>query len=204
MSQEKPVYSFRTASDALREKAIALHHQRYCEVGYFEINEQDKYQNDSVYFIAQIPELQKIVGVIRLIFKGLDELPTIKHFEIYDIEKARLSQLESYQYGEISAFTKLCEHDVGLGLIRTVLQYSLKQGITHWVCCIDERVYKYMHRMFKFPFKTIGISKVYLGSVSIPCVLDLSECLDTLFETRRQLYQYLVSFEQNNEVGVVR
>ncbi|HEY0828413.1 MAG TPA: hypothetical protein VGE40_09985 [Bacilli bacterium] len=204
MSQEN-VYHFSLATGRLKEQAIQLHHERYVEVGFFEKNETDPYQNFSTYFTSQTGDDSKVVGVIRLISKKLDELPTIQNFTIYDIEKARLHQLDKTRYAEISAFTKMPQHDVGLGLIKTALQYSLDCGISHWICCIDERAYNYMHRMFKFPFKTVGVTQVYLGSISIPCTLNLKECLDTLQETRPQLYDYLTTLsEEKKQLEVVR
>jgi N-acyl-L-homoserine lactone synthetase len=192
----KAIYQYSVAYDKLRDKAIRLHHQRYMEVGFFKENEKDHYESLSTYFTAQKPHDGEVVGVTRLIFAKLEQLPTISNFNIYDIEKARLTQLERSRYAEISAFTKMPDHDVGMGLIRTVLQYSLVNGVTHWICCIDERVYNYMHKMFKFPFRVIGVPQIYLGSQSIPCLLDLSECLSILRERRSSLHEYLMLFEK--------
>ncbi|OIJ20701.1 hypothetical protein BKP45_08645 [Anaerobacillus alkalidiazotrophicus] len=193
----KKEYYFGRVEGILRKEAIALHHQRYQEVGFFKKNEDDPYIGNSTYFVVQTADPKEVVGVTRLIFMTLDDLPTMSHFNIFDIKKLKLSRFEKNKYAEISAFTKMPKHDVGLGLIKTVLNYSLSNGLTHWICCIDERVYNYMHRMFKFPFEVIGEPNVYLGSKTIPCVLNLSECLATLKEKRRSLYDYLVKSEEN-------
>lgn len=190
-------YQFGKVDGLLSNKAIALHHQRYQEVGFLKKDEEDPYIDDSTYFVVQTADSKEIVGVTRLIFMSLENLPTMKHFNIFEIEKMKLAGLEENKYAEISAFTKMPKHDVGLGLIRTVLNYSLANGLTHWVCCIDERVYRYMHRIFKFPFEVIGEPNVYLGSKTIPCVLNLTECLTTLKVKRRKLYDYLVETEEN-------
>lgn len=190
-------YYYGKAEGLLCEKAIELHHKRYKEVGFFKHDEQDPYINSSTYFVVENIDLEEVVGVTRLIFMPLDELPTMRHFDIFDIEKMKLVGLEKNKYAEISAFTKMPKHDVGLGLMRTVLSYSLANGLTHWVCCIDERVYRYMHRIFKFPFEVIGEPNVYLGSKTIPCVMNLSECLLTLKDKRRSLYDYLMESEEN-------
>lgn len=204
MSKEN-LYHFSLATGKLKEQAIQLHYERYVEVGFFERDETDPYQNFSTYFTSQTDDYNRVVGVIRLISKKINDLPTIKNFKIYDIEKARLNQLDKSRYAEISAFTKMPQHDVGLGLIKTALQYSIDCEISHWICCIDERVYNYMHRMFRFPFKVVGIPQVYLGSTSIPCTLNLKECLDTLQETRPQLYEYLTSAKiEEKQLEVVR
>ncbi|MFB1051277.1 hypothetical protein [Paraliobacillus sp. JSM ZJ581] len=196
-------YYFGTVEGVLRQEAIALHHQRYKEVGFFERNQKDPYEGCSTYFVAQTMDSKEIVGVTRLIFLNVNDLPTIKHFDLFEDELLKLSHMDDHKYAEISAFTKMPKHDVGLGLIKTVLKYSLNKDITYWVCCIDERVYNYMHRMFKFPFKIIGEPNVYLGSKTIPCLLNLSECLAILKEKRRELHDYLVVHEED-EMEVVK
>lgn len=194
---DKVEYYFGRAEGSLCNEAIALHHQRYQEVGFFKQNMEDPYIENSTYFIVQTPDRSKVVGVTRLIFMPWEDLPTMKHFDIFEIEKLKLAGIETNKYAEISAFTKMPKHDVGLGLIKTVLNYSLNNDLTHWVCCIDERVYRYMHRIFKFPFTVIGEPNVYLGSKTIPCVLNLSECLANLKEKRRPLYDYFMDNEEN-------
>lgn len=184
-------HTMKLARGALKERAINYHHRRYYEVGFFKEDALDPYVDDSTYFVAQSNEA--VIGVTRLIHLPLNELPTIKEFNIYDIPKAKIQQFDPHCYAEISAFTKSPHTDCGLELIRTVLQYSRAVTITHWICCIDERVYNYMHRMFKFPFEIIGESKVYLGSNTIPCILDLESCLFVLKEKRTVLYDYLTA-----------
>lgn len=188
-------YVYNVARGSSREMAVNLHHQRYEEVGYFNKNEGDPYEKNSEYFVAQTDKINQVVGVTRLILDTPQNLPTIKYFNIYDIELARLKLIDPTRIAEISAFTKMQAHDVGMGLIKSVIAYSYEHGLTHWVCCIDERVYNYMMRMFKFPFKIIGEPRVYLGSTSIPCLLDIGQCLSTLKELRPALYTYFVSFE---------
>lgn len=197
-------YVYNLAKGSLREEAVQLHHQRYEEVGFFNKNEVDPYEEISEYFVAQAHMINQVVGVTRLILDKPQELPTMKLFNIYDIERARMKLIDPSKIAEISAFTKMQAHDVGLGLIKSVIVYSYEHGLSHWVCCIDERVYNYMLRMFKFPFKVIGESKVYLGSISIPCILDIRECLTTLKELRPSLYDYFVSFDlpDSETVGV--
>ncbi|GIP33439.1 acyl-homoserine-lactone synthase [Paenibacillus sp. J2TS4] len=185
-------YQYAVAKGVMREQAIRLHHDRYEEIGFFKKNEIDPYEQLSTYFAAQAED-GVIVGVTRLIKDRLEELPTIQYFRIYDLEMAKLSQLDRTRFAEVSAFTKMPQHEVGAGLIKTVLQYSLDTGLTHWICCIDERVYKYMTRMIKFPLKVIGEPQVYLGSVTIPCALQLSEFLASLQQHRPSLYEFFMS-----------
>jgi N-acyl-L-homoserine lactone synthetase len=192
-------YVYKIAHGKLRVDAIRLHRKRYVEVGFMKRNEEDLYVRDAIYFVAQ--SLGEVVGTTRLIFKPMDELPTIKNFQIYKFDKIMLSQLDRQKYVEISAFTKEQQHNVALGLIQIALQYSITNGISHWICCIDERVYNYMRRIFHFPFKVIGIEKVYLGSVTVPCALNLMECLTILKEKKYALYHFLQpDIEEKKEV----
>jgi len=184
-------YHFGIAANHIRENAIALHRKRYSEVGFLKKDEQDPYEKDSLYFVAQDNTSNEIVGVTRLIFKELTDLPTFEHFSIYDIDLIRLQKLDKHRFAEVSAFTKMPQHEVGMEIIQTVFQYSLQQGITHWICCIDERVYKYLNRVFGSVFKVIGEPKVYLGSVTIPCVLDIPSSTPIFKQTRPKLYDFL-------------
>lgn len=189
-------YHFGPAFNKVREEAIALHRMRYEEVGFFKKGEKDPYEQDSLYFVGQETTLNKVVGVTRLIFRPMEELPTLKNFQIYDIDYTKLLKLELNRYVEMSAFTKLPKHEIGIQLIRGIFQYSQQNGITHWVACIDDRVYRYFNRIFSTVFKQIGVPKAYLGSVSVPCVLSIEEALKQISEQRPKLYQFLIEGEQ--------
>ena len=189
-------YHFGQATKQLREDAIHLHRKRYSEVGFLNEDELDPYESDSLYFVAQDDEKDHIVGVTRLIFKPVLELPTLEHFTIYDLELKRLQKLPKDSYAEVSAFTKMPQHEVGMDIIRTVFQYSLQNDITHWICCIDERVYKYLNRVFGPVFKLIGEPKVYLGSVTIPCILDIPASTPIFKNTKPKLYDFLFNYEK--------
>lgn len=186
-------YTYHVARNELREQAIEFHLQRYMEVGFLKSGEKDTYQEDSIYFAAVYKEENKVVGVNRLILKPMDHLPTLKEFTIYELEREKLKQLEMYPYAEMSALTKAPNHDCTLGMLRMTLQYSLNNEIYYWFCSLDHRVHKYMKRMFNFPFIQIGKPKVYLGSNTIPCILDLKETAEVLKETRIKLHEYLYS-----------
>ncbi|MCA1031296.1 hypothetical protein LCL95_09690 [Bacillus timonensis] len=199
---EKKVYQFGVASSYLRNEAIALHRKRYSEVGFFTENEQDPYENESLYFVAQESTNNDVVGVTRLIFNPIEKLPTIENFSIYDLDLIKLQKLDKRCFAEVSAFTKMPQHEVGMDIIQTVFQYSLQNGITHWICCIDERVYKYLNRVFGSVFKVIGEPKVYLGSNTIPCVLDIPASTPVFKATRPKLYDFLfVAQKQIKEVS---
>jgi N-acyl-L-homoserine lactone synthetase len=184
-------YHFGVALTKIREEAIQLHRRRYLEVGFFQKGEKDLYEQDSLYFVARETTLNQVVGVTRLIFKPIEQLPTIKNFEIYEFDLVQVTKLEKSQLAEMSAFTKLPKHEVGVHLIRTIFHYSKQQGITHWIACIDDRVFRYLNRIFSSIFKEIGVPKVYLGSVTVPCLVDLPKAMKQIKEQRPKLYEFL-------------
>ncbi|WP_088101964.1 N-acyl amino acid synthase FeeM domain-containing protein [Halalkalibacter urbisdiaboli] len=186
-------YVYSKAEGEVREEAISLHYNRYKELGFFKNNEIDEYEPYSTYFVAETQEKDQVVGVTRLVFMDLMSLPTIKNFEINDISLQKLRNFEKNTLAELSALTKAPQHDVGLGLIRSAVQYSLEANIECWVCCIDERVFNYLNRIFKFPFQIIGEPKIYLGSKTIPCIFNLTEGLPLLKEKKYSIYEFLVT-----------
>jgi N-acyl-L-homoserine lactone synthetase len=194
--ENTPQYYFGLAKNKIREEAIALHLKRYQEVGFFKEGEKDPYEQDSLYFIAQETTINQVVGVTRLIFKPIGQLPTLKNFKIYDLNYGRLMKLKENCYVEISAFTKLPKHEVGVHLIRTIFHYSNQNGITHWIACIDERVFRYLNRIFSSIFKEIGVPKIYLGSLTVPCVVDLHEAIKQIKEQRPTLYTFLMESDK--------
>ncbi|MBU9721958.1 MULTISPECIES: N-acyl amino acid synthase FeeM domain-containing protein [Bacillaceae] len=182
-------YQFGIASNQVRKEAVALHRARYQDVGFLKDDEEDPYENDSVYFVAQEMTRNQVVGVTRLIFLPVEKLPTFTNFNIYNKDYTKLIMLEPGSYAEMSAFTKMKNHDVGVFLLASIYQYSYQHGITHWFANIDERVYRYLNRVFSEIFKEIGNRRVYMGSVSVPCVVDLENAMIQMKERRPKIHE---------------
>ncbi|MFC0472447.1 hypothetical protein ACFFHM_18655 [Halalkalibacter kiskunsagensis] len=199
----KNSYVYSKANGLLKMEAKALHYKRYIELGFFHRNEIDNYDEESIYFIAQTNDQKKVVGVTRLIRKQLDQLPTIRNFIIYDAELELLKKVETACLVEVSAFTKVPRHNVGLGLIRTIMQYSLENQIEVWICCVDQRVFRYINRLFDYPFQIIGEPKIYLGSNSMPCMFPIKDGLQHIKEKKYQMYKFLMTSDKNVKKGVL-
>lgn len=60
-------------------------------------------------------------------------------------------------------------------LAREMLAWSHRQGIHQWYCLIDERFQNLCERFFKMEFRILGEPEFYMGSPSVPCIIDLSE-----------------------------
>jgi N-acyl-L-homoserine lactone synthetase len=174
-------YRFSQAEGELRRQAIALHRQRYMEVGFMPNDFQDPYEKNSLYFVAQEEETQQVVGVCRLVLQELRTLPTYAHFELFEHERRNLEQLKSGTYTELGAVTKLPGHpEVTPGLIAIALAHASDRGMSHLLCCIDQRFFQSARRYMGVPFQIIGKDQLFYGSLKIPCVVNISNTLEQL------------------------
>lgn len=183
-------YSYFLATGKSKEVAIKLHHERYIDLGFFTKNEVDPYESMSTYFaVSEGHPSNNIVGVSRLISApSVMGLPTIKNFDVKSNVVDHLLGLDQSSVVEYSAFTKLPNHNVGIGLIVECFRYSMDNNCGHWLCCLDDRVYNYLHRVFKVPFDVIGTPKVYLGSNTIPCYIDLYTYQESVKDVNKRIY----------------
>lgn len=192
MKRDTVSYRFMQAEGELRRKAIALHRQRYLEVGFMPKDFQDPYEKDSLYFVAWHEELRQVVGVCRLVLQDLKTLPTYAHFELFEHERRGLEQLKPGTFTEFGALTKLPDHpDVTPGLIATALAHASSMGMNQVLCCIDQRLFQSVRTHLGIPLRVIGQGQLFYGSLKIPCVLDISDALEQLSVHKPQVFQHL-------------
>jgi N-acyl-L-homoserine lactone synthetase len=183
-------YRFIQAEGELRRRAIALHRQRYMEVGFMPRGFQDPYEKGSRYFVAQQEENQQLVGVCRLVLQELRTLPTYNHFELFEHERKGLEQLEPGTYTELGALTKLPGHPgVTPGLIATAMAHASSQGMSHVLCCIDQRLFHSVRAHLGIPLQVIGRERLFYGSLKVPCVTNISATLEQLKVRKPQALQ---------------
>ncbi|HYO53378.1 hypothetical protein [Archangium sp.] len=192
MKRDNASYRFIQAEGELRRRAVALHRQRYMEVGFMPRDFQDPYEKGSIYFVAQHLEHQQVVGVCRLVLQELRTLPTYTHFELFEHERRALDQLKPGTYTELGALTKLPHHpDVTPGLIATTLGHASAREMTHLLCCIDQQLFQSLRMFLDIPFQVIGKDRMFYGSIKIPCVVNISETLERLKARKPQAFQQL-------------
>jgi hypothetical protein len=183
------LYRFSQAHGLARKEAIHFHRQRYQAIGFMPEGFQDPYEPDALYFGAWHRWSNQIVGVCRLIFQELWKLSTLSSFELFEQDRQALARLAPGTYTEFGAFTKLPEHDVAAGLLSVAIQYTADAGLTHVLCCVDQRVMKHMQQRFGLPYRVIGIPRAFHGSIKVPSVLSVTElvdCMEALHRPRTQ------------------
>lgn len=90
-------------------------------------------------------------------------------------------------------------------LTRELLILSHQQGIQQWSCLIDERFKKLCLRFFKMDFHQLGVPLFYMGSLSVPCRIKLSESIRnnlgnseyTAFWGSKDLQDWIAKLEQH-------
>ncbi|HYO69078.1 MAG TPA: hypothetical protein VEU33_23660 [Archangium sp.] len=197
MKRDTAAYRFIQAEGELRRSAIALHRQRYMEVGFMPPDFQDPCEKGSRYFVAlheanQQPIHQQPIGVCRLVLQELRTLPTYHHFELFEHERRGLELLTPGTYAELGALTKLLGHSgVTPGLLATALAHAATLGMSQVICCSDQRLFQSVRAHLGLTPRVIGRERLFYGSIKIPCVLDISETLGQLTAHTPQVLEQL-------------
>ena len=169
--------------------ARKLHHDGYLRVGY--ISEptptgtiDDGYHEFSDYLIAiHLNDFNnsnsekgfnsgEIVGVIRAVKYSQLGFSVINEFKLYPEVKKLLEVVDMNYVIEVGALFAKPGYFVAKGLYRAIWQYSKIRGDRYWLAAIDKRLFNIFIKRSHFYFDQIGPEKFYLGSVSVPAILD--------------------------------
>ena len=137
--------------------------------------ETDEYDQHSVHFLAA-NDTSKIVGTARAIFPSELGLPVFNNFE--DI--ATPDDVE--RYVELSRLIVAKETrglTVTIGLLKSILNWCLYEGITTAFVIVEERMLNFLLRL-GYPFRKAGPGKFYFGAYTTPAYVTLSELSKTL------------------------
>lgn len=173
-------------NDRLLE-ARRLQGQRFVDAGFVsELNADgvidDEWVPISTYFGA-IAANGAVVGVARLIPNSAAGLPALQEFRLSDagsevvdgIEPRRLVEVSALAIARGQGFSRssmVADH-----LYRAMYQHSVVTAeYTHWCAALDVRVKRHLVSSRNFLLlEEIGEEKDYLGSPTVPVLLDLLE-----------------------------
>lgn len=165
--------------------ARRLQGRRYLDAGFVDRLRsdgtiEDPYLRISDWFGVADAEGRTVVGVARLIRHTPFGLPAIDEFDISAAGTQMLESINAERIAEVSAlavargYGAIRGGEVAKALYRAMYQYSLLEAkYTHWVAAIDSRVKRHLVRSHGFLFEEIGESRMYLGSETVPVLLDL-------------------------------
>lgn len=186
-----------TSTDKEKEQMFKLRHKVYLKHKYIdEVKsgvEMDEYDNErSTYFIATIDD--KIIGSVRLI---RDEfLPTEKEcFEFTEPkEMSIIRRNKRCELGRLIVDRQdydLPRHIIMLGLINTVTEHALKEGIEGGYSFIKNSLKIKLDKL-KFPFHDIRpFKQVYSKGVLLPYFQDKNDIVYPVFYLVSETKEYL-------------
>ncbi len=164
------------------EECVRFRTQIYIEEGYLPEPEQsagpDCYDAQSAHICVHAKKSGKLAGYCRMIYDEPYPLPIVQLYPgLKDcigakVEISRFS-LQNHWRGSLRAV----DMTPIFRLARELLILSHQQNLQQWSCLIDERFQKLCQRFFKMDFHILGEPQMYLGSPSVPCIIDLSESI---------------------------
>lgn len=117
------------------------------------------------------------IGTCRIIFQGEHDLPIMKHFKLLPLDEIEMTLGPLTNHIEISRFVappnKLFKpHQITLALCQGFIKHCLNIGVSKGFMSIDYRFFRLL-RMLKFPLFKVGESEDYMGSLTVPALLNL-------------------------------
>ncbi|USN53792.1 MAG: GNAT family N-acetyltransferase [Candidatus Nomurabacteria bacterium] len=161
-----------------------LRYEVYClECKYLDVNnypnrsEKDEYDDCSIHFIAINKKTKNVVGTIRLIKRTNRNLPIEHDFGISlngSISSKKVVEISRLAVDKKFRKSSLKHPSIMLGLLKACYRYAEENGIAMFVAAIDQNVYN-MLKKFRFSFNLLGEPKHYMGSISVPVLIDIEK-----------------------------
>ncbi len=170
--------------------AFELEYDVYRQEGYIPENpfrrvlENDNYP-EFVHFVARHKE--ETIGSLRLVTDpeprhGVFKLGSFAHFSLFDWAADLLRKVEAKHVFEVG--TMVIQPGFRGGktyslLFQKAFEYAVLQRVQYSIATIDEEFY---HRLRQrgLPFRAIGETRFYMGSNTVPAILDVKE-LERMF-----------------------
>jgi len=158
----------------------------YCEEkkwlassSYLKCLESDKYDKSSIHFGA-FDVNNILVGSVRLIIPENNlPIPIEETFEIIP----NLNQ-KRVEVSRLIIPKNRRGYNILMGLVRTIYDWAIKNGMTHAYAIIENDFMIYINRK-GYPFKPIKEGKDYFGGYTIPTCLILSDVEDYFVKNRK-------------------
>jgi len=159
--------------------------------------ETDIYDKYAVHFVARDKKDYTLAGGIRLIKHSNFGFPMEKSFS-FDIGGKKLINEKIVEVSRLIVMPKyrkknIGKHSVLMGLLKSAYHYSKRNNYEYWVAAIDYYVFNLLKK-FGFTFEILGRSKKYMGSESIPVLIDIKNEVQWLKVINHGLYKF---FENN-------
>ncbi|MFA5030029.1 MAG: GNAT family N-acyltransferase [Patescibacteria group bacterium] len=164
--------------------AYKLRYRIYCieckylsQANYPKKMENDVYEQHSTHFLLYKSNSKDLIGYVRLVKPNSQGLPIEKDFGL-KIEKSKninegLLEVSRLCIDPDYRYSASGNQGILLLLLKSVYKYSINNKYNLLYAAIDSNVYKKLNK-FGFSFNVLGASKYYMGSESIPVLLNLN------------------------------
>ena len=186
LSREIVMFEFKICeSDEEVASALKLRYEVYCiEKGWispsrFQNGEEfDEYDKYSKMLIAS-NESGQVIGTSRIIMPSKLGLPIEKFIDMEDLDMSRAAEVSRLAVREDARNN---EKVVFFGLTRLAWEHFSTKSIRHWGAVVDQPLYNLLKRL-DMPFIKKAEPIWYLGSKSVPVVVDFAKTKDVLFSS---------------------
>lgn len=176
----------------LIDQVKKLRHDVYVACGFIEPTKtrtiEDKKDSDCYYMAAMDTDHQEIIGTVRLSKPPFKVLEALKHdkIDVYPqyqdlIDKALSSK--TLEVGALAVRPKLKtgKSHISGGLYTLVYLFSLQNNVDYLLIDIDQTVGESLKRL-GWKLVQFAPEHEYMGSITIPAIMPISEQLDSLKE----------------------
>jgi N-acyl-L-homoserine lactone synthetase len=167
----------------LLNEAFHLRYNVYCkELNYLNPSdfkngiEKDVYDDYAINFALMTKKDNKLIGTVRLVKSNSNGLPIEKEFEL-KINNFNMDDTQEVEISRLCIEKKYRRTNIGnnnalLAILKALYSYAKKENYNNLLAAIDKNVFE-MLKKIGFSFTILGTSKYYMGSKSIPVMINL-------------------------------
>lgn len=156
--------------------------------------EVDKYDIHSIHFIVKNKKQSNIVATVRLIKNEINGLPIENDFRIkldsYKKKSQEILEISRLAVSKNYRKASMGKHYVLLILIKLIFDYCIKYNYNFLVAAVDMHFFNILKKM-NLDFKILDKPKMYMGSESIPILINVSEALPKLKRKNFIVWRFL-------------
>ncbi|HLC38941.1 MAG TPA: GNAT family N-acyltransferase [Patescibacteria group bacterium] len=184
-------------------KVFKLRYQVYClekcflpSSDYPEGVEVDEFDTASVHFVAMhTVDGQELVGTMRLILDSDNGFPVEKHFRLTKPITNRQTTIELSRL-IVAPSARIIAIPILMGLAREIYWYCNDHQIEDCYAVLEEPLLKMLKRI-RFPFHVAGKEQWYMGGLTRPAYLSVSETVRVMVRSNAIFREYLTESKGN-------
>ena len=175
------------------EGAKDVEYETFLGQGYIGTNAHNRVQEYKIldpcsdFYVVKAPNGGVVAEIRRVKFNPSIGFLTTKEFEVEPYWKQIINRTieespeqieEMVSIGVLDQYRAVGRFAFILSAFRLSWQDSVKKGVKYWIYTGDKTAFRLLKQIFHFPMVQIGPVKYYLGSDTVPGVLDIQDLLN--------------------------